>query len=51
LEKKSIYTKSQSKINVAGKVDVMVFDKTGTLTEEGLDLYGVIPINRGTGSL
>jgi cation-transporting P-type ATPase 13A2 len=41
LEKQKIITKSQNKINVAGRIDVMCFDKTGTLTEDSLDLYGV----------
>lgn len=46
LEEKGIITKSQTKINVAGRVDVMCFDKTGTLTEDSLDLYGVKPMDR-----
>jgi len=41
LENQQIITKSQNKINVAGRIDVMCFDKTGTLTEDSLDLYGV----------
>ena len=50
LEKKGILTKSQTKINVAGKVDVMCFDKTGTLTEDSLDLYGVKPVGKNSQS-
>jgi len=46
LEEQKIITKSQNKINVAGKVDVMCFDKTGTLTEDSLDLYGVRVVQR-----
>jgi len=44
LETKKIICKSQPKINVAGRVDVMCFDKTGTLTEDGLDMHGVMPV-------
>lgn len=39
-------TKSQTKIIVSGRVNVMCFDKTGTLTEDSLDLYGVKTIIR-----
>jgi len=48
LEKKGVITKSQTKINVAGRVNVMCFDKTGTLTEDSLDLYGVKPTGEGS---
>lgn len=41
LKKKQIYCTSPQRINVAGKVGVVVFDKTGTLTAEGLDVLGV----------
>jgi len=40
LEKKKIYCISPPRVNVAGRVDLMVFDKTGTLTEEGLNVHG-----------
>ena len=40
LRKKSIFTISPPKINVAGRITTMVFDKTGTLTEDGLQIYG-----------
>jgi cation-transporting ATPase 13A2 len=47
LKKKSIYCISPARMNVAGKIDLIVFDKTGTLTQEGMDLLGICPaINR-----
>lgn len=45
LEKKKILTKTEKKINVAGRVKVMCFDKTGTLTRDSLDLFGVRSIS------
>jgi len=36
LKKKRIYCISPPRINVSGRVNLMVFDKTGTLTEDGL---------------
>lgn len=36
LKRKKIYCISPARINVSGRVSIMVFDKTGTLTEEGL---------------
>jgi len=50
LEERKIITKSQNKINVAGRIDVMCFDKTGTLTEDSLDLYGVRTVERINGA-
>lgn len=44
LKKKSIYCISPPRMNVAGKIDLVVFDKTGTLTQEGMDLLGVCPV-------
>jgi len=41
LKDKLMFCISPSKINMAGKLDVMCFDKTGTLTEDGLDVHGV----------
>jgi len=41
LEKQKILTKSELKINIAGRVQTMCFDKTGTLTKDSLDLYGL----------
>jgi len=36
LKKKKIFCISPPRVNVSGRVNLMVFDKTGTLTEEGL---------------
>ena len=36
LKKKKIYCISPPRVNIAGRVNIMVFDKTGTLTEDGL---------------
>ena len=41
LRKKRIYCIVPNRVNVAGRIDMMVFDKTGTLTEDGMDLMGV----------
>ena len=46
LRKKQIFCIAPTRVNVAGKLDIMCFDKTGTLTEDGLDVLGV----RGTDS-
>jgi cation-transporting ATPase 13A2 len=40
LKKKKIFCISPPRINVAGRVNLMVFDKTGTLTEDGLNVHG-----------
>ncbi|XKL68889.1 hypothetical protein PGB90_006658 [Kerria lacca] len=47
LQKQKISCINASVINVSGSVNCVCFDKTGTLTEDGLDLYGVIPVNNG----
>jgi len=36
LKDKQIFCISPPRVNVSGRVNLMVFDKTGTLTEEGL---------------
>ncbi|KAN0061381.1 hypothetical protein ACQY0O_006228 [Thecaphora frezii] len=41
LRRAQIFCLSPQRINVAGKINMLVFDKTGTLTEEGLDVLGV----------
>ncbi|KAJ2166537.1 hypothetical protein GGF45_005794, partial [Coemansia sp. RSA 551] len=41
LRKRQIYCISPTRINVCGKLNVVVFDKTGTLTEEGMAVLGV----------
>ena len=40
LKKRSIHCISPPRVNVAGRVNMLVFDKTGTLTEEGLEVFG-----------
>ena len=40
LKKKGIYCISPPRVNVSGRVNVMVLDKTGTLTEDGLQVCG-----------
>ncbi|CAG7720248.1 unnamed protein product, partial [Allacma fusca] len=44
LQQRGIYCISPRAINVSGSINCVCFDKTGTLTEEGLDLWGVVPI-------
>ncbi|KAL6947567.1 hypothetical protein ACO0RG_000142 [Hanseniaspora osmophila] len=41
LKDKAMFCISPTKINIAGKLDVLCFDKTGTLTEDGLDVHGI----------
>ncbi|XP_075462086.1 polyamine-transporting ATPase 13A2 isoform X2 [Ascaphus truei] len=45
LKKQGIFCISPPRINVAGKIKMVCFDKTGTLTEEGLDVWGVVPLD------
>ena len=40
LKSKKVFCISPPRVNVSGRVQMMVFDKTGTLTEEGLQVYG-----------
>jgi magnesium-transporting ATPase (P-type) len=40
LNKKNISCFNDYRINLAGRVNVIIFDKTGTLTEEGLEIHG-----------
>jgi cation-transporting ATPase 13A2 len=40
LKKKKIFCISPPRVNISGRVNLMVFDKTGTLTEDGLQVYG-----------
>lgn len=44
LKKSRIFCISPPRVNVSGRIQIMVFDKTGTLTEDGLEILGV----RGT---
>uniref|UniRef100_A0A023F2U2 Cation-transporting ATPase n=1 Tax=Triatoma infestans TaxID=30076 RepID=A0A023F2U2_TRIIF len=45
LEKSNIFCISPRTINVSGSINCVCFDKTGTLTEDGLDMWGVVPVN------
>ncbi|EGW33290.1 uncharacterized protein SPAPADRAFT_55183 [Spathaspora passalidarum NRRL Y-27907] len=49
LKKLQIFCISPTRVNVAGKLDVLCFDKTGTLTEDGLDVLGVHLANNAKG--
>lgn len=44
LKKNHIYCISPRTINVSGSINCVCFDKTGTLTEDGLDMWGVVPV-------
>ncbi|KAM5163816.1 putative cation-transporting ATPase 13A4 [Mantella aurantiaca] len=44
LKKKKIFCISPQRINVCGRINLVCFDKTGTLTEDGLDLWGIVPV-------
>ncbi|KAJ9592472.1 hypothetical protein L9F63_015888, partial [Diploptera punctata] len=45
LRDKNVYCISPRTINVSGSIDCVCFDKTGTLTEDGLDMWGVVPVS------
>jgi len=47
---KNIFCISPRTINVAGSVDCTCFDKTGTITEDGMDMWGVLPVQNGLAS-
>ncbi|KAM9316538.1 putative cation-transporting ATPase 13A4 [Gastrophryne carolinensis] len=46
LSKNRIHCICPERINMCGQVNLFCFDKTGTLTEDGLDLMGVLPIEK-----
>ncbi|XP_077998029.1 polyamine-transporting ATPase 13A3-like [Glandiceps talaboti] len=46
LKKQGIFCISPPRINMCGKIKLVCFDKTGTLTEDGLDLWGVVPLQQ-----
>uniref|UniRef100_A0A8D2JDC7 Cation-transporting ATPase n=1 Tax=Varanus komodoensis TaxID=61221 RepID=A0A8D2JDC7_VARKO len=48
LTRKRIFCVSPQRINVCGQINLVCFDKTGTLTEDGLDLWGVTPCQKGS---
>src|SRR5262249_48910212 len=41
LKRASIFCTNPPRVNIGGKIDLVVFDKTGTLSEDGLDVLGV----------
>lgn len=47
LKKNKIFCMNSRVINVTGSINCVCFDKTGTLTEDGLDMFGVIPVING----
>merc|ERR1711892_456657 len=47
---KNICCISPRTINVAGSVDCTCFDKTGTITEDGMDMWGALPVQNGLAS-
>ncbi|NXM82924.1 AT132 ATPase, partial [Oenanthe oenanthe] len=46
LKKQGIFCISPPRINLGGKLRLVCFDKTGTLTHEGLDVWGVVPLQQ-----
>jgi P-type E1-E2 ATPase len=44
LARRSIFCISPRSINLCGAISAFCFDKTGTLTEDGLDMWGVVPV-------
>lgn len=40
-----IFCISPRQINLCGAINTFCFDKTGTLTEDGLDMWGVVPVS------
>uniref|UniRef100_A0A7M4FKB4 Polyamine-transporting ATPase 13A2 n=1 Tax=Crocodylus porosus TaxID=8502 RepID=A0A7M4FKB4_CROPO len=44
LKKHGVFCVSPPRINLCGKIHLVCFDKTGTLTEDGLDVWGVVPL-------
>jgi cation-transporting ATPase 13A3/4/5 len=44
LKKRQIFCISPRTVNLSGLINCVCFDKTGTLTEDGLDLWGVVPV-------
>ncbi|KAJ8320109.1 hypothetical protein KUTeg_001696 [Tegillarca granosa] len=44
LKKSRIFCISPPRINFCGRLNLFCFDKTGTLTEDGLDMWGIVPV-------
>ncbi|CAN3376596.1 hypothetical protein DIURU_002655 [Diutina rugosa] len=49
LKQRGIFCIAPTRVNVAGKLELVAFDKTGTLTEDGLDVLGVHISNNALG--
>ncbi|XP_065648020.1 polyamine-transporting ATPase 13A3-like [Hydra vulgaris] len=47
LNTKKIYCVDPNRINICGKVKLVLFDKTGTLTDDHVTVSGVIPVING----
>jgi P-type E1-E2 ATPase len=45
LARGSIFCISPRSINLCGAINAFCFDKTGTLTEDGLDMWGIVPVH------
>lgn len=50
LKHHKIFCISPRSINISGVLNCICFDKTGTLTEDGLDMKGVVPVSRSSGT-
>lgn len=48
LKNHQIFCMNSRVINVSGSVNCVCFDKTGTLTEDGLDMWGIVPVMNGS---
>ncbi|XP_067328818.1 polyamine-transporting ATPase 13A2 isoform X2 [Anolis sagrei] len=48
LQRRGVFCVSPPRINLSGKVRLVCFDKTGTLTEDGLDVWGVVPVEEAS---
>jgi P-type E1-E2 ATPase len=44
LRRQLIYCINPRCINMCGAINAFCFDKTGTMTENGLDVWGVVPV-------
>jgi cation-transporting ATPase 13A3/4/5 len=45
-QKRGIFCISPRSVNISGLINCVCFDKTGTLTEDGLDLWGAVPVEQ-----
>jgi P-type E1-E2 ATPase len=44
LRRQQIFCINPRCINMCGAINAFCFDKTGTMTEDGLDMWGVVPV-------